>query len=560
MDHEIQKKVIETIAMMNAAVKNLRLYPASSAIIMQSIDRLYHAFLEIFQQIDSLVLSESERTLLINGTPPIEKDQHKPHMATFLYMMLDLGLKSVSLGKGVEKSELITFLDILKNTAEEIAGKGGLQRLMEEKNLTHILLNKKVYVVTAENQQVLAGPDIQDDQIQRDTPLVGNPSIASTTELSDMILHLCADSEREISPAPIERLISDLSNTDQDIRSQAASVLSDIIERFPVETRQDVLKKYSENFVEWIRREEIATQSFKRICDFLKNRMEEDIRMGKFHEALPPLTVFHEIAEGVLEKNDSIHAIALEVVTALSNEELLDILVDAFNAEEETVQVEAGKILVRLNTDALNRLLDILRDHEGKNTRIRILQLMLELGPYAVTVIRDRIREEEPWYYLRNLAYLLGRIGNDACVAALQPLCLSKNKKVREEALKSLQRIGGKESARVLISILPTADESLKSSIVETLGTLKAVEAVTLLMRMLRDRPFMVSSARIELEEKICVALGQIGSWEATPVLSGIQQTGFISMKSYPERVKIAAGKDLASIKKKRAKTDQTGR
>ncbi len=47
---EIQKKAVDALVIMNTAIKNMRLYPPSSAMIVQTIDRLYQAFLDMFVQ------------------------------------------------------------------------------------------------------------------------------------------------------------------------------------------------------------------------------------------------------------------------------------------------------------------------------------------------------------------------------------------------------------------------------------------------------------------------------------------------------------------------------
>jgi HEAT repeat protein len=62
------------------------------------------------------------------------------------------------------------------------------------------------------------------------------------------------------------------------------------------------------------------------------------------------------------------------------------------------------------------------------------------------------------------------------------------------------------------------------------------------------------SPSRADLEEKICAALGHIGTPEAIPVLSKvIRSGGFFSVRSYPEKVINAAGKALAAIKMRQA-------
>jgi HEAT repeat protein len=59
------------------------------------------------------------------------------------------------------------------------------------------------------------------------------------------------------------------------------------------------------------------------------------------------------------------------------------------------------------------------------------------------------------------------------------------------------------------------------------------------------------------MEEKICVALGAIGSPEAINDLSEIAESrSFLRIRAYPEKVKAAAARALASIRKKQAEAD----
>jgi len=223
--------------------------------------------------------------------------------------------------------------------------------------------------------------------------------------------------------------------------------------------------------------------------------------------------------------------------------------------------VGAGRILIRFGEIPLNRLLDILREHDDSNERVRILHLLGEVGPRIVPLIRERISEDEPWYYLRNLAYLLGRVGSEDSVSTLRPLLLHENIRVQEEALKSVYRTGGNERGPLLLSILPMTDDPFTFSIVEMLGTLKFVDAVPSLLELLKARPLLAPSSRMHLEEKICIALGTIGAPEAIPVLSEIRMTkGFLGIRSYPDKIKVAAAKALVSIKRKQAEAGSAGR
>ena len=207
--------------------------------------------------------------------------------------------------------------------------------------------------------------------------------------------------------------------------------------------------------------------------------------------------------------------------------------------------------MIKFGDVILSRLLDIIQEVSDSNERINIIHLIIAMGQKAIPAIKDRINNKKAaWYYLRNMAYLLGNIGNETNVYMLQPLLLHENNKVRLEALKSIFQIGGKQRGPLLLSVLPKADDQFRLNIIETLGNAKCAEAVPNLLDMLKKRSLLASQSQIDLQEKICIALGLIGSPEAISALSEIAESkSFLRIRAYPEKVKHAAGRALKSIK-----------
>src|SRR5271157_3223476 len=92
----LQDKSVNALFIMNAAIVNLRLYPPTNAMVARGIDRLYESFLDIFEDVDSLILAESEKDLLIGGEPLGLKHKEKAHVAIFLLLMMNWGIKSIT--------------------------------------------------------------------------------------------------------------------------------------------------------------------------------------------------------------------------------------------------------------------------------------------------------------------------------------------------------------------------------------------------------------------------------------------------------------------------------
>ncbi|OGP67637.1 MAG: hypothetical protein A2W27_10405 [Deltaproteobacteria bacterium RBG_16_44_11] len=717
---DIKKKSLDALVLMNTAIQNVRLYPPTSAIIINTVERLHLNFLDMFALEAPIIFAESEKNLLICGKLLDQKDQERLPVTTLLNILLNFGIESITFDRGLEKAELGAFLEILSKRPEIVKNEGGLLKIMGENNVQHIYLDQKVYVAMDKSQKILSSLDITDDQItqffmhthpeladdhKKLQEMMKDPEWLSQTfqaglsqmmeqkgALSDVVLsenlekmialmdkvagsleqkdrdkvsqhigesivsidhdmakqltaqnidhffggalmkyfvskiardklvkahtsneevsvktqipesgaapektskqnqilklketlrsipkddqkafldehsmlnlpmffeQLDAQKEHETMAIIINRLVGNLFSKNADVRLQASTALAEIFEGLARERQNKLIESLSSQLIDWIKIEPLATLAYKKICNNLKDLIHDFIRQGRFAEAIPILDVFSNISAGLLGKNDEAQEISSDIIRSLTSEEHLTILCRAFKTSNLNKQVESSGVLVRLDESAMNRLLDILQDKVNSDDRVRIMKQFIGMGKRAVPVIKDRISKTAPWYYLRNLAYILGHIGDESSASALQPLLLHENKRLQMEALKGIYRIGGKERGAILLSVLHLTDEQFKLNIIETLGNAKCAEAVPDLVKMLEKRETVNPALRADLEERICVALGSIGSPEALPVLSKIAKSMSFRIRPYAAKVKIAAGIAMVSIRKKQEETVQ---
>lgn len=742
MSNLVEQKAVEALIIINKAINNFRLYPPTSAIVLGTIDRFYQELLLLLETVPEVIFSESERSILICGEKLSQKDQEKPQVAAFLEMMFNFGVKSITFDKGLGKSELSAFLDLLSRKPDQVKADGGLQKCLEDRRIVNIIVDKKIYVVKDGEHQLLASLELKDEEVIRyllgpdadsnidfrrlremakdtqwltkifqtgisqvmqqkniladaeiserlvyeigmlekivdqvdmavmsqqvaksvaalDNEMIGQilirhvdtflggrlfpdiidllddgrfreiteqvrqleggladglsdgpggqstsaaesvysrlmatdkgRALAARSECPDpegpetphtamekieesvrMILEggtlaqhgavmrslslamdqLCAASELDLLDDIIYRMGKTLPAGKPALRNQVSEAMMIMIPRLPGKKQLDILDVLAPDLLAWITDETLATVPFQRLCFGMKDVIQKRIWKGQYQDALPLLDVFHLIYHGLLEKNDTIHDTAADIIRTLSSRDILDHLFRAYEQAPEDGKKSVGALLTRLGETPLNRLLDILRDQQDSSERVRILQLLTEVGQPAIPMIRERIDHNEPWYFLRNLAYLLGRIESRASAEALESFLMHQNDKVRQEALKSIHRIGAADGGPVLLATLPKADEAFQLQIIDELGSLKYATAVPKLAEMLKARSFIVSSLRADIEEKICTALGKIGSGDAVPILTEVGKSSFFTLKPYPDKVRQAATRALAEIKR----------
>jgi len=748
-DPGIQEKAIEAIVIMNAAITNLRIYPPASAMISNTVDRAYQIFLAILENEESLIFAESEKNILVCGQLLDQKDQGRPQVVAFLGLLLNFGIKSVTFERGMDRTELLTFLEIMKEKPENVEEEGGIQKVINSKELPHIILDQKIYVATDKDQQILSGMGIKDEEIikylvsddhasdiemQKVREMARDPEwisrifqsgmkhvtekkgIVPDSEISENVVlmiraldkiadrvdkekisgqisktiagmdievisavliqgideligvgvfdqianeiddetfedvvanikhvgdrisagdkkyvhsdiesarrayksmmnsdkgqrkrdkieeriageekeekekivqlkdtvghilkgekeyfldeqmmqslpgiteQLFVNNENETVEDIIDKLSGGLLSENSEVRAQASETLSRIIGSLTAEQRTDMIGKISDRLVGWIGLETAVTPAYEQICAELQKLAQTMIRSNRFAECGPILSVFNTIHSGKVEKMKEIQVISGDVLREIATEDILDILFDEFETNKHNRREEASLNLSRLGKAPLTRLLEILLESPDSAERIRILKIVSEIGHVAVPVLTERIKEGEPWYFIRNLVYLIGRVGEEDQAKLLGPFLVNEHPKVREETLKSIYSIGGKYRVNILLSALPGAAEQMKSNIVEMLGSLKDTNSIRPLLEMLKSKPLITSKVRNELEEKICVALGNIGSQEAIPTLMAISgQRGLLGVKRYSPKVKVVAGKAVATIRRRQSEED----
>ena len=141
----VQEKAVETLFIMKRAVVHLHMYPPSHPLVINTIDKIYESLMDIFEKEDSVIFAESERNLIIFGKLISQKYRGNPYIAIFLMLMINWRIKSITFMRGLEKSEILPFLEILAKTPDEVKMKGELERFIAERKMPHILFNQKIY-------------------------------------------------------------------------------------------------------------------------------------------------------------------------------------------------------------------------------------------------------------------------------------------------------------------------------------------------------------------------------------------------------------------------------
>lgn len=148
------KTVLDTMQAIGGTIVNIKRYPPGSAIIKMALDRGVEHFENFFESVDSFTISESEKQILLNEERLAERLAMLPFVQRFLSTIIDRNIRSLTFSKGLGRSELERFIELLGHPPDELKQMGNLSELLAERNVTHIKVDAKVFVAIRKDQIV----------------------------------------------------------------------------------------------------------------------------------------------------------------------------------------------------------------------------------------------------------------------------------------------------------------------------------------------------------------------------------------------------------------------
>ena len=290
---------------------------------------------------------------------------------------------------------------------------------------------------------------------------------------------------------------------------------------------------------------------YEKIANQLQQNARQMIQKEKLEEAYEIVDAYHRMYTGNLDKNDAIMALSENMLQNISTENILDILLKDGPTDEVNRQKKDIYSLIIMGSTTVERLLDRLHDSHNRSERSRVIQVITKIGEPAVSPVVERLRQDGPWFYIRNLLLLIGRIGNESHLKLLESTFMNEDLRVQREAVFAIQAIDPGKTGNILLRNLYTVGPENLGLLISILGMLKYRDAVPVLVEMLESgSPVSSKKEKNAVLIKICEALGKIGDMDTIRPLKNIMRSkGFLSIKSVDPDVREAAKEAIKKIK-----------
>jgi len=220
--------------------------------------------------------------------------------------------------------------------------------------------------------------------------------------------------------------------------------------------------------------------------------------------------------------------------------------------KEKGGQLEEVRIyLTFLRPNSIPSLIQVLGELSDSKPRRMLCDVICEIGKNSVEIISTFINDPR-WYLVRNIVYILARIGKEQALPTIQRSFNHAEARVRREAVQALGSIGGPKALGMLVKAV--ADEDVRIRIIAALNLAKVGKDASLphLLEIVQSKEF---PKREKAEIKAFFeAIGMIGSNEAIrPLQKLLEQRGWFGKKN--SEIQIGAANALELIGTPEAKS-----
>ncbi|HUL23550.1 MAG TPA: HEAT repeat domain-containing protein [Thermodesulfobacteriota bacterium] len=512
-------------------VKAFRFYPSDNPTLKGLRDQLLRKFQYFLNKYQSFVIQVGQYDLSYKGKILYEDRDMKTSLALSFYKD---GLKEIQFLKQLEEWEVEGILDILKQSEQINSFEEDIVTMMWERDFVHIR-----YLATDEflEETAVFLPDSV-DQFRKNLvskPLAHHVEIGPGGEGSetgaDWSEGLSKVTE-ELSPFVSDPRIYSL--TPDEAEGLRREVEAEVDRGFPHNTT-DILFE--------ILVLETEQEPYQDAVRTLVKVLDGFLTLSQFVQATDLLKRVH-----LFLKSDGLQSWQVEKIGQIlleAGEEARVAGIGKVLEREEVRLEEVNAYLSLLQKNSIQPLVNLLGELKNSKARRLFCDALAEIGKDSIELLIP-FMEDRRWFLVRNIVYILGRIGKEESLPYIQKAFNHQENRVRREAIQALGLIGGQKTVGLLVRALTDDDVRIRCMAAINLGKTGKKAGLIPLIEIVQSKDFYKREP-VEIRA-FFNGIGMAGSDEAVSVLRDLLERKSWFGRGKADETRIGAAHALAMI------------
>jgi len=513
------------------AIKAFRFYPPDNPTLKGFKEQLLRRFQFFLNKYQSFVIQVEKYHLTFKGKTIYENKDVKTSLAFLLYKD---GLREIRFMKGLEEWEVQGIIDIIKQSDIINQLEDDIVTLMWEKDFEHI-------------------SHLATDEFLEETPVIVPENIDQFRKnliFRPLPRHVEVDSHEEGSEEE-----GDLDEIVSRVVEEAAPFVSDRSVYFLTSTeveglRRDVEAEMDPTFIfdvldilfEILALEK-EPEPYQDVVNILIKVLDGFLTLGEFTKATDLLKRVNIVLK-TYELQDW-QSEAIQKITLEAGDEGRIARIGKVLDREDIRLEDVNAYLSFLQKNSITPLIKLLGELKNSKTRRVFCDALSEIGKNAVDLIIPFV-DDRRWFLVRNITYILGRIGKEQSLPYIVKAFNHEEIRVRREAVQALGLVGGPKSVGLLVKALTDNDVRIRCMAAIHLGKVGKEVGLIPLLEVVQSRDFY---KREPVEIKAFFdAIGMAGSDEAVPILEQLLERKSWFGRGTTDEVRLGAARAMAMI------------
>jgi hypothetical protein len=507
-------------------------YPPSHRALVTLQDQLMDKFRFFLEKMDRLTWEIAEYEIYYKDEIVYENADGKSSLATRFYRE---GLERIQFEKGLQEWEVVDFMDVIARADTVNPLEDDLITLLWEGDFQHI------HYVAGE-YHLQDSPIEFPEKVEDFRKALNVPPMPSYQRI-ELIR------EHGLDPGfPHQRLEGDDLEISMDQLRVQPEEMEDLKQRVDVETRPEFCFHVITTLFEAMSSESEA-EGFGFIVSFSNRIIESLLSKGDFTQAsqiLRRLYIFLN-SENLEEwQSDLIKKAIIEA----GESSKIEIIGNILKINEFSDIKGALDYFLLLQRNSIPHLCELLGNLSSSKPRRIICDALSKVGKNSIELMTPFLGDNR-WYLVRNIVYILGRIGRKEAVPFIEKPLRHGDMRVRREALQALGLIGGSEAMQHMIQSLEDRDIKIRGIAALNLGRM-GEEALGPLMERMGSKEFY--KRNLEEIKAYFKAVGMIRSDHAIPLMYSLLERRKWFGRAKADEIRASAIETLVRIGTQEAK------
>ncbi|TAL27455.1 MAG: hypothetical protein EPN94_01440 [Nitrospirae bacterium] len=440
------------------ARKTFRMYPETNPMYERIIEDAHAKFRSFFDYRDELTFKIKQNELFCGSEQVYHSPQKEDNIALFFFKD---GLRELTFKKEFSHNELEEFLKILTVDFDKEVVDDDVVTLLWERDFHNIrYVVDESFLTDEEDYETSAVEEAKDKTAGED-----DLSRAYADAFKE-------EGVKELSIVPL---------TDKDLHTLVKELEKDAYNK---------MDKLLLIIFEMLYQAE-SKGDYEDVVHFLNDAVEFSIRHGDLATVIGIMKMTREVIDDPSVSDEVKKYLGL-VFSFLGSETEIKLLGEFLDSGVEIEDKVLTEYISFLDKNAIQPFITILGELKTIPARKNVINALIFLGKKDIQSLAKGLYDSR-WYVVRNIIYILGKIGDKKAADYLVKTVSHSDVRVRKEVIKALGELGTAGVLQTLKECLDDPEAQIRTSTARALGSIHSAAAKSIILQRVADANFMKS-------------------------------------------------------------------